>query len=435
MTENKKISELNSSIEKKIMSTNKKLTLTEMTDENQNGTISLLTRRTAISEVSRGQSNTIPERVYEPHDEMRNRHESCSLYRSNVPQSDLHAGSYSSDVPNYSQSSHSISSFQIRTPSKFNPFEDNHLRPVSESVIRAGHQVIRRGIKFSGKASEDGHEFLMLLADVILQYGIQKNEVLSFIPFTLDKLALSWYSIEVRNFRNYSDFLNNFKRRFILPDYKVWEDIWSRSQGPTETLLEYLTMMEILFSYLEHKPPIDQQIDLIYRNLHPIYLMQIDREEIRNYNDFIKQAHKIERKMWLISRYTPPPPPEETYIPAAAYDGKGKVHSPDSYMLDVMGYFNSLTVSSSEKELEEKSEVDRVIVSSVKKAGRKTSARLQGACFSCGKLGHFVCECPGQESKKTASKKKTVVRVTEKTVANISPHITRSIHVGTQTDY
>ncbi|KAK0156854.1 hypothetical protein PV327_011574, partial [Microctonus hyperodae] len=152
------------------------------------------------------------------------------------------------DTQSY-QSKYSTASESLRRPRYSNPFEGDNDEIVSEKVNRAGTQLTRRGIEFSGKPGEDGEdgeEFLRLLSDVILQYNIRRNEALSLIPFTLEMPALSWYRTEVRNFRNYDDFYDSFIERFTPFDSqdRVWEDIRTRSQGQMETLSEYLMHMQ-----------------------------------------------------------------------------------------------------------------------------------------------------------------------------------------------
>ncbi|KAK0156782.1 hypothetical protein PV328_012317, partial [Microctonus aethiopoides] len=94
------------------------------------------------------------------------------------------------------------------------PFNDNPIEVVSDKIHKAGNQLMRRGIKFSGKSDEDPDEYLRSLADVIRQFGIREHEALSLVPYTLEMPATSWYRIEARHFQSYLDFYKKFRERY-----------------------------------------------------------------------------------------------------------------------------------------------------------------------------------------------------------------------------
>ncbi|KAK0070655.1 hypothetical protein PV325_000262, partial [Microctonus aethiopoides] len=75
-----------------------------------------------------------------------------------------------------------------------------------------------------------GEEFLWLFTEAIKQYGLTEDETFQIIPFILEMPALAWYRAEENKMRDYSDFIELFRKRFSSSDCqaKLWEEIRAR---------------------------------------------------------------------------------------------------------------------------------------------------------------------------------------------------------------
>ncbi|KAK0072094.1 hypothetical protein PV326_000461, partial [Microctonus aethiopoides] len=93
-----------------------------------------------------------------------------------------------------------------------------------------GKNMRDRNIKFSGLIKGSGEEFLWLFTEAIKQYGLTEDETFQIIPFILEMPALAWYRAEENKMRDYSDFIELFRKRFSSSDCqaKLWEEIRAR---------------------------------------------------------------------------------------------------------------------------------------------------------------------------------------------------------------
>ncbi|KAK0160290.1 hypothetical protein PV328_007718 [Microctonus aethiopoides] len=84
------------------------------------------------------------------------------------------------------------------------PFNDNHVEIVSDKIHKAGNQLMRRGVKFSGRSDEDPDEYLRSLADPplaqqidMIYEGLQPRYIMQ---------------IDIESIRTYSDLLNQIRK-------------------------------------------------------------------------------------------------------------------------------------------------------------------------------------------------------------------------------
>ncbi|KAK0161655.1 hypothetical protein PV327_008074 [Microctonus hyperodae] len=117
-----------------------------------------------------------------------------------------------------------------RTTTKWNPFETPSDNRISERAVKIAIQ----------------------------QYGLMEDETMQVIPFTLEETALA--------------------TRFVSPtsQTKLWDEIKARTQGTREAVTEYITNMQAMFMQLGQETPMNVQMDIIFKNLHPKFPLYIN---------------------------------------------------------------------------------------------------------------------------------------------------------------
>lgn len=119
----------------------------------------------------------------------------------------------------------------IRSVSKLDPFRAPDYQRVSGRVVKIGKKMSHRNIRFSGQAKGGGEEYVWSSTKAIKQYSFTKDKTFQVIPFTLEIPALAWFRAEENKIRDYSDFIELFRKRFSSSDSraKLWEEIRGRT--------------------------------------------------------------------------------------------------------------------------------------------------------------------------------------------------------------
>ena len=76
------------------------------------------------------------------------------------------------------------------------------------------------------------------------------------------------------------------------------------------------------------KLSLSRQLDMACQNLNPTYAMQIDRNQINNFEDLLNAGKQVEIKLLNLSKYKEPPPPETSVLSNAAWHPPPTAKSP-----------------------------------------------------------------------------------------------------------
>lgn len=188
---------------------------------------------------------------------------------------------------------------------------------------RATNVFKRDGVSFSGSPEEDPYLFLGRMEDSCRTHGLTEEEGLRALSSVFKGRAYAWFNLERERFRSLQEFLHAFKLVFCPPGRQegMAQDICHRTQGPTESLRDYLICMRGLFSNLHPPPFLSAQLDQVHAQLHPNYARSISRKSFSTYEELMALGHETERTIYNIQRYRPPPTPEESFSPYYAYPG------------------------------------------------------------------------------------------------------------------
>lgn len=183
--------------------------------------------------------------------------------------------------------------------------------PTVASISRARPvPVVSWGVKFSGDIRDISvNAFLERVNE--LKIARQSNDFTLFNSaidlFTGN--ALIWYRANRESFTNWSELSEGLRAEFLIPDYenKLFEEIKRRTQGPSETIGIYISVMKNLFSRLCVAVPEPAQLRILLRNLSPFYQSQLGLVEIDSISQLVKACKQLEARRASVEAYVPPP--------------------------------------------------------------------------------------------------------------------------------
>lgn len=197
----------------------------------------------------------------------------------------------------------------------FPPSLFNHPRAVPMEIAQ------KWGVKFS---SQEGSvsDFLFLLEERREAYGLTHAEMLTSLPALLEGTPLLWYRLHRHSWRSWEDFILEFREEFEEPDYqeRLAEEIRQRTQGPRESISEFVIKLQSLMSRLLTVPSPEEQLGRLYRNMHPRYKAYIKRGDFDSVRTLVRLGKDFEQLQVQTALYRSPPPMSQSMVPATAYD-------------------------------------------------------------------------------------------------------------------
>ena len=161
-----------------------------------------------------------------------------------------------------------------------------------EYRAKAVNQIRKWGCHFDGK---DPIAFLERVEELQAAYGFTGLQLVRGLPEMLRGDALFWYRNNQSAWDEWDGFAEDFREYYLPRRYaaKLRRDIQARLQGPDEPYRKYatemLTMMRRVGGYVE-----EDQLDLLYDNLHPRYKMYVRRDQLRRPADLLRNAEEFE---------------------------------------------------------------------------------------------------------------------------------------------
>nr|CAI5832923.1 unnamed protein product [Callosobruchus analis]CAI5845815.1 unnamed protein product [Callosobruchus analis] len=176
----------------------------------------------------------------------------------------------------------------------------------------------RWNLKYDGISSVNS--FLERIEELRLSRGISKTRLLQSAPELFTKDALLWYRMS--EFSNWDDLVQQLRAAFQPFDYEftLMEEIRRRSQGAQEKVISYVSVMENLFKRLSQRPPEEERVKIIRRNLLPHIQTQLSLHTTYTIAELIRLARSVEETEWRVQRFCPPPTnPRNLVEPEMAY--------------------------------------------------------------------------------------------------------------------
>jgi len=167
------------------------------------------------------------------------------------------------------------------------PAADPELRPA-----KVMSQMRKWGLHFDGK---DPWAFLERVDELRVEYEYPDELVLRGLPEVLRGDALLWYRNARDGWRDWTDFVAEFKTVFLPHRYRLQlqDEIRERKQKTGEASLRYstavLSLMRRAGGYTE-----EERVERLYQNMHPDYQWRIRRRDVRTTRDLLLEATEFE---------------------------------------------------------------------------------------------------------------------------------------------
>lgn len=148
-------------------------------------------------------------------------------------------------------------------------------------------------IAFDGE--NDLNDFLSKV-EMYAKFESTPDDVLmSSIGYLFSKRALSWYRVHYNEFARWAELRAALIEEFLPShsDFQITNQINSRFQAKNESFGEYLSAMQILFSFMSEPPNVSQQLQLIRRNMDPSYMLVLSTQDITS----VRQLAQICRRL------------------------------------------------------------------------------------------------------------------------------------------
>ncbi|XP_015595377.1 uncharacterized protein LOC107267791 [Cephus cinctus] len=176
-------------------------------------------------------------------------------------------------------------------------------------------------IKFTGQDGCTVQEFIQKVNMHRKGTSITDDELLKVLPSWLEGRAAQWWNITHHRWRNWSEFLTDFETMYAGPIYqqRVREELRLRTQGPKESLMDYLISVQNIMSHLRPQLSEREKLDLIMDNLHPDMYPYFSPKPFRSMEEVQEQMMVIDARRARARYYRVPPLPQDSLFPENAY--------------------------------------------------------------------------------------------------------------------
>lgn len=208
--------------------------------------------------------------------------------------------------------------------------------PVSVTCERNLTSEIAK-LKFSGKSCV--RSFILKVEEFVQSRGISYDKILSlaFEIFTDD--ALHWYRCNKDKVQSWNDLCELLKEDFSSSDYdyRLCAEIRTRTQGESENITIYLSIMHGMFSRLNRPLSEDAKLEILLHNIRPCYASTLSAStDIKTMDSLKSICRNYENIQSRFSQFHEPPKvssntiaPEFAYKPSDSASGSShyKYHS------------------------------------------------------------------------------------------------------------
>ena len=231
-------------------------------------------------------------------------------------------------------------------------------------------------LKFKGDTCV--RAFLTRLEELYVARKIPKEYVFTGFPDLIDGPALHWYRANKHKFTNYDQLVAALRSDFDIPDYdyRLLQEIHSRTQAKDETLVIFLSVILGMMSRLSRTLTEEEKLDIVLRNIRPEYSRELALVDIKTISELQTLGKKLELCKARIANFSEPTFSKNSI--ASDFDYKSK--STASYTKPTLNERSS-SVNTTERDTKNMSNSE---------TSKPSSALL---CFRCGKNNHTTSRC------------------------------------------
>lgn len=270
--------------------------------------------------------------------------------------------------------------FQSRRPPINNRFSYQNINPRNQTnqtnFRNRRNPVSEWNISFSGDSREISlNDFLSQVSLLARAERLSDDDLLTSAVYLFKGSAYTWYRAFYPYYTTWAQLIAGLKEQFLPVDYDFWlmRELEQRRQGETENFGIYFAAMEMLFRNLSYTVSEQQRLQIVMRNMAPMYAERLALDNIRTLNELFVKCKRIEEVKYRISRQVVPQIQRRDLLePAFSY-----MHVPaPRYRVAEMNSWN------------EEIEPDLVEISAIGNSAQRISL-----CYNCGEPGHRFSQC------------------------------------------
>jgi hypothetical protein len=306
--------------------------------------------------------------------------------------------------------------------------------PVNVTVTCEGSVNMFAKLKFDGKSCV--RAFIQRCEELCHTKNISPNKILTNATEIFTGDALHWYRSIRDTVATWNDLAESLRRDFDQSDYdyRLLTEIRSRTQGESENIVIYLSIMSGLFSRLTKKISDEDKLEIILHNVRPIYANALSCvSEIKSIDELRTVCRNYEAVQSRFSQFKEPPKPStDTLAPEFAYSGQSnnKNYSKFKYSYNNNDRTNKHTYNKQDNNNYNKPNINsnvpnyvHVVDSSNPNVKSRycprcrnndhnlrqcTASKDEVVCFTCGRKGFKTPDCPSCSENKHTEQKKLV---------------------------
>lgn len=202
-------------------------------------------------------------------------------------------------------------------------------------------------IKFDGKSCV--LSFIQRMDEFITARGIPSCKILDFGTEIFTGDALHWFRSIRASAPSWEILCDLLKDVFVIPDYdyRLLDEIKARTQGETENITIYLSIMSAMFSRLFKKLSEEDQLEIIMHNIKPCYASALiaipDLKSITTLHSACKNYENIKSR--LANYHTPPKPNSSTLAPEFAFKPSENLTERNKFNFSTNNKFNNTKIN------------------------------------------------------------------------------------------
>lgn len=266
---------------------------------------------------------------------------------------------------------------------------------ISPIVSHSSQPVQKWNLKFTGDPKGISvHNFLERVDELRLARNVSEQQLIESAIDLFGGKALLWYRSNKQRVSDWQSLSRLLVKHYEPPDYRdrLFEEIISRTQDPSESFVEYYSCMLSMFRRYGSVAE-DIQLRIISKNLAPFYTMQLPTvTSLANLED---ECLKLEQRKYRVDNYRPPLRRRNASVePDFAFVGVGSSTNYDSSTRPMV---NSV---------ENASRLKCYNCDQLGHAFRECSAPRRVFCYKCGRLNVTVRRCPNCSGSGNAARRR-----------------------------
>lgn len=178
--------------------------------------------------------------------------------------------------------------------------------PVKE-CFDSNSAVHKLNVRFNGKTCVKA--FLQRLDELCLSRGISDSKLFNSAAELFTDEALCWYRGARSEVSNWPELRTLLLDEYLPTDYdlRLMQEIKSRTQGPDESIVNYLSIMQNYFSRLSNPLTDEEKLNLVLFSIRPSYTSQLALNPAESWADLKRKCRLIERAKDRAHNFAEPP--------------------------------------------------------------------------------------------------------------------------------